>query len=217
MIWKRRLISDDMRSWVHECFDWFDERFEPPQFPILPTKAFFSAPAGDDLSTARLLLDDVKRHMKFEQPVEMTPLDVLPAEYRHTYQTPSEVAGTYENVDGVSVIRYDPEQMHQPIQFVSLIAHELMHARLSGMENEVPGGEEAHELATDLGCIIAGFGIFQLQAADDAGWAGYLSQQSRAFSLALFLNRRGQAHESVAGFLSPRCNKLVRRAFKELS
>ncbi len=216
MFWSGRSISDDMRHWILECFEWFDGKFEPPPAPILPTKAFFKAPGGANEATAKLVLEDVKRHMGFDAPVELFPLNVLPAELRYTYQTPSETAGTFEDVDGIPVIQYNREQLHYPIQFINVIAHELMHARLSGAVNDVPGGEELHELATDLGCIIAGFGVFQMQAADNAGWAGYLSQPTRAFSLAVFLDRRGLGQEEVAGYLSPRCNKLLKRAIKEL-
>ncbi|MEM8979168.1 MAG: hypothetical protein AAGD04_06775 [Pseudomonadota bacterium] len=106
--------------------------------------------------------------------------------------------------------------MNRPIQFINLLAHELVQARLSGLESEVPGGEAAHELATDLGCIIAGFGVFQLQAADDAGWFGYMTQPSRAFALATFLKRRDLSVDSVSQHLSTRCKKLVLKAFKDL-
>lgn len=216
MFWSRPMVSEDIRDWIDDCFDWFDARFEPPQKLITPTKEFFAAPGGADQKTAALVLEDVKRHLNYKKPVEITPLDVLPAEYRHTYQELSSVAGTFQQVGDTPVIRYDPEQMHRPVQFISLIAHELMHARLAGLENEVPGGETAHELATDLGCIIAGFGVFQLQAADDAGWMGYMTQPSRAHALAVFLNRREQGPEQATKHLSSRCSKLLRKACKGL-
>lgn len=216
MFWSKPLVSEDLRVWIEDCFAWFDAEFAPPPAPILPTKAFFKASKGTDPETAARVLGDVKRHMGFDGPVDIAPLDVLPAEYRIDYQALSSVAGTHEKAGNASVIRYDPELMHRPLQFINLLAHELMHARLSGLEDDVPGGEGAHELATDLGCIIAGFGVFQLQAADDAGWFGYMTQPSRAFALALFLDRRDLGVEAVAPFLSPRCQKLVLRGFKAL-
>ena len=216
MFWSRPSISDDLRSWITECFDWFDEQFDPPDTPVVPTKAFFKAPTGTSPEIARLVLEDIKRHMNFDADVEIVPLNVLPAEYRIDYQSLSAIAGTYQEIEGVSVIQYDPEQMNRPIQFINLLAHELMHARLSGLESEVPGGKLAHELATDLGCIIAGFGVFQLQAADEAGWFGYMTQPSRAFALAMFLNRRGLGIDDVSSYLSSRCRKLVLKGFKDL-
>lgn len=216
MFWSRPLISEDLQGWILECFDWFDGRFDPPPAPILPTKAFFTAPGGTSPETAKLVLDDVKRHLKVDGPVELAPLDVLPAEYRIDYQALSAVAGTHEATGNGSVIRYDPDNMRRPLQFINVLAHELMHAKLAGLEHDIPGGEGAHELATDLGCIIAGFGVFQLQAADDAGWSGYMSQNSRAFAFAVFLSRRGMGAETVAPYLSSRCQTLLKRAFKAL-
>lgn len=216
MFWSRPLVSNDMHDWIVECFDWFDARFPPPLAPILPTQAFFTAPGGTGPETAMRVLEDIKRHMGFQAAVELAPLDVLPAEYRIDYQAHSQIAGTFQSDGETALIRYDPEQMNRPLQFINLMAHELMHARLAGLEDAVPGGAEAHELATDLGCIIAGFGVFQLQAADDAGWFGYMSQPSRAMALAIFLGRRGLAADAVAAHLSPRCRKLLIRAFKQL-
>ena len=183
MIWSRPLVSDDLRFWILDCFEWFDQHFAAPPKPILPTKEFFEAPKGNSVDTASLVLADVKKHMAYKGPVEIVPLDVLPAEYRKDYQALSSVSGTYEKAGNTAIIRYDPELIHRPIQFINLLAHELMHARLDGLEAEVPGGEGAHELATDLGCIIAGYGVFQLRAADEAGWSGYMTQNSRAFAL----------------------------------
>lgn len=216
MFWSRPTVSEDMRGWIYECFDWFDGTFGPASSLILPTKAFFTAGGGIGQETANAVLEDVKRSMRFDETVEIVPLDVLSADYRHTYQSTSEVAGTFQNAGGVPLIQYDPEQMHRPIGFINVLAHELMHAKLSGLEDSIPGGAMAHELATDLGCIIAGFGIFQLQAADDAGWSGYMSQQSRAFALAVFLENRGLGIDDVKPFLSTRCTKLVTRAIKEI-
>lgn len=91
-----------------------------------------------------------------------------------------------------------------------------MHARLAGMEQLVPGGAEARELATDLGCIVAGFGVFQPRAADETGWSGYLTQDSRACGLAVFLDARGLGAGAVAGHLSGRCLRYLGRALADL-
>ena len=205
-----------MRSWILDCFDWFDDRFEPPGALVVPTRTFFTAPRGSDPATARTVLEDVMRHLKHDRPVEIVPMDVLPAEYRVDYQALSSAAGTHETQGNTSIIRYDPALMNRPLQFINMLAHELMHARLAGLEDEVPGGAQAHELATDLGCIIAGFGVFQLQAADDAGWFGYMTQPSRAFALAVFLDRRGLTAEAAAPWLSARCRKLLAKAIREV-
>lgn len=205
-----------MRIWVDECFDWFDAKFVPPKGPILPNKTFFRAGKGQDLATAQLVLGDIMRLLDYDLPIALSPIAKLPPEYRHSYQALSDVAGTFQETEDERVIQYDPEMMHKPINFISTMAHEVMHARLSGLVHIVPGGEGAHELATDLGCIIAGFGVFQMQAADDAGWSGYMTQSSRAHALAVFLDRRGLGPEAVNPYLSGRCQKLLRKALRQL-
>jgi len=216
MFGRRPLVSDEMKEWIEDCFDWFDARFEPPRTPILPTATYFSASKGMGPKTARLVMDDIQRHLGFSDFVELVPLDTLPAEYRLDFNAMGEVAGTFQRDGDTPVIQYDPALMARPMNFINTMAHELMHARLDGLTSEVPGGDAMHELATDLGCIIAGFGVFQLQAADDVGWSGYMSQNSRAYALAVFLRRRNLGLEAVVDHLSTRCAKLVRRAFRSL-
>jgi len=41
-----------------------------------------------------------------------------------------------------------------------------------------------------------------------------MSQDSRAYALGLFLRRRGLERDSVAGHLTPRCQKLLTKAMK---
>ena len=216
MFWSGPMVKEDTRKWIMDSFDWFEAKFSSPEQPILPTKSFFKAPYGTDHDAAVIVLNDIKRLLFFNQNVELQPLNILPVEYRHSYQNLSEVAGTYQKIGGSHVIHYNPEHMHHPIQLICTMAHELMHAKLSELESKMPGGEKLHELSTDLACIIAGFGVFQVQAADDMGWSGYLRQSTRAYALAVFLNRRNLGVESISRHLSSRCQKLLKRAFKEL-
>ena len=217
MFGRKLAISQDMADWIGECFDWFDARYPAPPKPILPTRAFFTAPGGTDAATAQAVLADIKRLLHFDLPIDMLPIERPVGEYRHTYTSMGEIAGTYQETSEGRVIHYDPEAMTRPINFIATLSHEVMHARLSGRVHEVPGGEAAHELATDLGCIIAGFGVFHLQAADDQGWAGYMSQEARAHALALFLDNRGLSSEAVKAHLSPRCFRYLRKALKDIA
>ena len=100
----RSRVSEDMRSWIFDCFDWFDDRFEPPDQLVLPTRAFFQAPKGIGQDTAEQVLADIQRHMKIDQRIEIVPLDVLPGEYRLDYNALSSVAGAYDNSAGIPVI-----------------------------------------------------------------------------------------------------------------
>lgn len=217
MFWSKPLVSDDMADWIDDCFDWFDARFPPPEAPILPTRAFFKAGRGQDEAAAAQVLEDVKRLLHFDLPIQLAPIQRVSADYRHSYQSMGETAGTYQETDEGRLIHYDPEMMVRPLIFINTMAHEVMHARLSGLEDQIPGGAGAHELATDLGCIIAGFGVFQLQAADDQGWSGYMTQESRAVALAVFLQQRELGIDAVRSYLSGRCQRLLGKATKRLN
>ena len=212
MFRRKPAVSEDMADWIAACFGWFDTRFPPPAKPILPTKDFFTAPGGTGPETAKAVLTDIKRLMHYLLPFARPPGDL-----RHSYQTLAEIGGTYQEGPDGRVIHYDPEAMANPIAFISTLAHEVMHARLSGLQHQVPGGEGAHELATDLGCIIAGFGVFQIQGADDTGWSGYLSQEARAHALAVFLADRGLGADAVTAHLSGRCQRYLKRALRDLT
>lgn len=152
-------------------------------------------------------------------PVKITvdPLPKIDPRWRHDYETMGEIAGEYHHDTDTPVVRYNPELMDQPLSFINTMVHELIHARLSDVIHDLPGGEGAHELATDLHCIIAGFGCIQLQAAEQAGWSGYMTQPSRAVALALFLERKGLTPDDAAPYLSARPRKWLSKAWTMIS
>ncbi|MEP1537601.1 MAG: hypothetical protein ABJQ34_16635 [Paracoccaceae bacterium] len=210
---KSSAISDDMAHWITECFDWYESNFTTCEGPVLPNKSFFKAGKGKDQATAEAVLADVTRLIGFDLPIDLVPLERLPEEFRHSYQSYSEVAGTYRESEGARMIEYAPERMSRPIEFISTMAHEVIHAQLWGLEDQMPGGIEMHELATDLCAIIAGFGVFQMQGADQSGWAGYLTQETRGAALAYYLKKRELTDAAVEPYLSNRCRKYLRRGW----
>ncbi len=79
-------------------------------------------------------------------------------------------AGTYQLVeDGeggwVAEIRYDAGLLADPHALVATFAHELAHYLLSTRQREFPGGEDLHELLTDLTAVMLGFGLFLANGA----------------------------------------------------
>lgn len=221
MAWFRRapLVSDDMAGWIEESFDWVqDERpgWWAAATLVTPTKAFFTAPGCEDHTTAKLVLDDLRRILGIEAAIALERLPVLPDELSHEYGVTSRVAGEYWHDETDPMITYDPKLMRRPVSFINTMAHELMHARLAPGVDILPGGAGAHELATDLHCIIAGFGLFQLNAAEQDGWSGYMSQAARARALAEFLHRKSMDPTEALDRLGTRPGKLLRRALKEL-
>ena len=214
MFWSCPLVSEDMADWIYDSFDWYEARFDTADTLILPTAAFFTAKKGTSAETARQVLADVQTHLSYSHPLTLAPLEVVPAELRQSYQSTGDVAGTFQSDGTDALITYDPELLNRPLALINTLAHEVMHAQLHDVVSDFPGGEGAHELATDLGCIIAGFGAIQMQAADDLGWAGYMRQPTRAYALAVFLSRRALPIDLAKPYLSARCFKLLKQAAK---
>lgn len=152
-----------------------------------------------------------------QQNIRFEPLPALPDEISHEYGEMAEVAGQYWHDDNEPLITYNPRLMRTPIAFINTLTHELMHAHLSGVVDDIPGGEAAHELATDLHCITHGFGLFQLEAAETMGWSGYMTQPSRAFALAVFLNLTDIPASDALPYLGPRSTKHLIRAIKDIA
>ena len=207
------IISDDMADWIVDSFAWELAHDPAPRRLIQPTAEFIAATKGDEAATARAVLHDVCRHLGSDRPFKLEPLPELPDEWSHDYGRLAEVAGTYEYDAQAPVIRYSAKSMARPVGFINTMAHEIMHDRLHPHEADLPGGTAAHELSTDLHCIFLGFGLFQLAAAEQLGWSGYMSQPSRAYALALFLGLWAPDSQAEAfRFLPPRAAKLLKQA-----
>jgi hypothetical protein len=204
-----RPLDEAKRDWILDhaewaVAEWGDVLFDRPL--ITPTRAYFAAPKGENAATAQAVFDDLRRllHIPPALPIALLPQGSLPDQAAMDHSKITVVSGTYTDDPDHPVITYDPRLLRRPISFISTMAHELMHLILSPHVDAMPGGAETHELATDLHAILFGFGIFQMEDAEQMGWAGYLSQDSRAFALALFLAMRGQEVEAALPHLSPR-------------
>lgn len=213
---RRPLVTDDMADWILDCADWAEETGRMGRRLILPTKDDFRAPGGEGPEVARRVADDIARHMGLaDRAFRVEPIDALPAEHRHQYGQLSAVAGQYWHDADEPLITYDPAMMARPLPFIATMAHELMHLALADAVDEVPGGDAVHELATDLLTIFAGFGVLQMTGAAQAGWAGYMTQDSRAWALAVFLRRTGGAPETATPWLDPRDRTRLARALSD--
>ncbi len=215
------IVSDDMGGWILDSFGWVMQRTAPLSWRkttplVLPTKAYFDASSGDSVETATAIGHNIMALLGLDIPeIRFEPLPVLPDEIAHEYGKTSEVAGEYWHDPQSPLITYNPRLMRCPTSFINVMAHELMHAHLADVVDEAPGGAAAHELATDLHCITHGFGIFQMSDAEDSGWSGYMTQPSRAFALAVFLQLTATPLSEALAYLPPRSAKLLRRAVKE--
>jgi hypothetical protein len=210
MFWSSNLVPDETADWISETFGWFIATLDPTVFfdetpLILPTRDFFDAPGGNSHATAESVFAQVAKHMGMaDWPCRL----IRQADDPDTHvgialmvkDAPGGPGGTYREGGGEIEITYNPGLMSSPVAFINMLSHELSHYLLSPHVEDIPGGEELHELATDLAAIYAGFGVIQLeggmiaegyQGAFEMGWrignVGYLSSEGRAYALALFL------------------------------
>lgn len=215
---KKASISDDLKDWIVDSFDWADDTFgaewTASRQLITASRDFFTAGAGETPEVAQQIADDIARLLPVRQ-IPVAPLNRIDPEFAHTYQEGASVAGLYHHDWDNPLIQYDPGLMRQPVAFINTMTHELMHARLANYVALMPGGEQVHELSTDLHCITHGFGLFAIDGPAQAGWSGYMTQESRAYALAVFLARHEIAPEEATGRLNPRGAKAVKRAVAE--
>ncbi len=219
MFWGRKpSISDDLKGWIIDSFDWADDTFgknwTDSRKLITPSRDYFTAGAGQTPEVAQQIANDIAALLPVA-PIEVQPLSNLPPEYRHNYQDIAGVGGTYLHDDHDSLISYDAALMATPIAFINTMTHELMHARLAPHIDAMPGGEPVHELSTDLHCITHGFGLFALDGPAQMGWSGYMTQESRAYALAVFLAQHDLNPQDALTRLSPRSAKALKRAMTE--
>ncbi|WP_299209693.1 hypothetical protein [uncultured Tateyamaria sp.] len=212
-------IDEDTQDWVIDSFFWAidNQLLTPNTRAIHVTKSNFPAPNGPHQEVAQALIHAIQKHLGIEnQDIVAAPLNGLPAEYRHQYGQFSSVGGTWQSDGTQALITYDPETITQRRAFLSTLVHEVMHHRLHMTALDMPGGPEAEELSTDLHCITTGFGALQMQGAEEAGWQGYLRQETRAFAYAVFLLLTEPDSNTRDNGLPSRSSRLVKKASKLL-
>lgn len=237
MFWNRDIVDTHTAEWVEEAFAWLIETLGPDAFfvetsLVEPTRSFFDVPGGDSHETALAVFERIKELMGMtEWPCELlrseANVDPLLAPTVSVEDVPLEAAGTFGFSDESVQITYDPGLMTQPLGFVSTMAHELCHYLLAEHVETAPGGEEAHEIMTDLAAIYAGFGILQIQGGMVAegfqdsfaqGWQignlGYLSTEVRCYALAVFIAVRDMKPNTPEKYFDDGKTRLYRRALK---
>ncbi len=165
----------------------------------------------------KLIAQPVRPEARVSEFVFLSPLDKgLPL-------------GTFGVADNEIAITYDPGNLNDSVTLVATFAHELAHYRLAPLLEDLPGGEEMHEFATDLMTVYMGFGLFganrafnfaQHQSFMGQGWGwsrqGYLTERAWAFALAVFLQLRAESANDVRPFLKAHLYADLRKAKRYL-
>jgi hypothetical protein len=218
-------LDPEAERWHLETWAWFLARFggraDLDLSPIvLPSSHFFPASETKGHARALHIMDCVKEHARMsgwpcrlesqtERP-ELRVGDVTALNLDHT----NFPAGTFALSGNEAVVTYDPGSVSDPMKLIATLAHELAHYKLSNVAEDPPGGEDAHEPATDLLTIYLGFGIFgansafnfnQHQDAVSQGWSwsrlGYLSEREWIFALAVFLTLKHEPAQQLHRYL----------------
>lgn len=118
------------------------------------------------------------------------------------------------------------DHLKMPEELTATLAHELAHVLLLGQGKLHREYDRDHELLTEMLCVFYGLGIFRANAAfrfnkGFEGWswqsAGYLSQQSWGYVLALHAFIRNEENPGWAKFLTANLQKDLARSIHWLS
>jgi hypothetical protein len=126
------------------------------------------------------------------------------------------------------------QQLRDEAALVATLAHEVAHYLLSSSERPVPGGEDCHELLTDLAAVFLGFGIFLGNNARTSrhtqgelgtqygGWfvagsQGYLSERALMTALAISETLAGRDPMAAAPWLKPHLASDLRDAARYIA
>lgn len=231
----RTFLEEDLEAWTFEAWAWLMRNLggmsRIAETPVVqPNRDFF--PPSDASGHERAL--HVFGCVKAAMGMEAWACDLEAFRRRGEEQVgefvslrPRKVAplGTYETDGNRVLIRYSADLVARPGDLVATFAHELAHYLIAGCEEPWPGGEEAHELITEMTVAYAGFGGFAANAAVDfvghgdtfsQGWrltgGGYLSKRTWAFALAIFLALRGEGTDNVDRWIKIDVTHDTRRA-----
>jgi len=206
---KSRFLDAEVEDWCLETWGWLltnlggMKRFR--QVPLVTaTREFFPPTQTEGHERALYVFEQVKSLMAMEErPCRLQAFDLPPRGQRvglyAKIQRGGTANGTFQIKDGEVTICYASELVAEPRKLIATFAHELSHYLLALMMKPIPGGNDLHELATELTVAYTGFGIFsanvafhfeQHQDPFGQGWSsgrnGYFSERTWAFALALF-------------------------------
>jgi len=204
-----RFLDAEIEDWVLETWGWLMtnlggmERLRVTEL-VLPTKDFYPPTEATGHARALYIFERTRAWMAMtDWPVELQVVERPPRAQRvGTYaalQRGASANGTFRIEDRQVCITYAADLVDNPRQLIATLSHELAHYLLATVREPIPGGNQLHELATELTVAYAGFGVFAANAAfsfqqhQDAfgqGWSaqrsGYFSERTWAFALALF-------------------------------
>ncbi|MGL6076142.1 MAG: hypothetical protein ACRC8S_18440 [Fimbriiglobus sp.] len=204
------------KEWVEERLQWLSEEFDDHAFNgrrlVLPTPEFFPQNYDGSERAARELFDHICGFMDVDPDwISLRFVEDAGKVWlvNEAGQYLPHAAGTYEEGFRQFIIKLDKSQLHEPMELVGTIAHELAHVRLLG-ENRCMSEEYDNELLTDLTVVFFGLGIFLANCprnwdSHNKKWPGtdlikpeYMSPPMFGYALAHLAWFRGEEHPDWA-------------------
>jgi len=236
---KSTFVEKELEAWSLETWAWLMRTLggmqRLNQTPlVLANKDFFPPTDTEGAARGRYIFDLVRRWMGIgDWACTLESYERRPANAElgglAMLRGPNDPSGTFRIDDGQPIVSYALDLVDQPRVLIATLAHELSHYMIAHAwaKGPSPGGQEAHELTTELCVAYAGFAVFganaafefgQFQGAGVQGWSsqrrGYFSERTWAFALAIFLELRGD--DLPSGVLKPGVEDLTRKAIKYL-
>jgi len=235
---KSRFLDADIEGWCLETWAWLLtnlgglKRLREMQL-VLANRDFFPPTETEGHERALYVFERVKLWMgmkdwacelqAMERGDELQRVGTYAA-LQHRRRSPE---GSFRIEDGEVIITYAADLVAQPRRLIATLSHELAHYLLASIRKPFPGGNDLHELATELTVAYCGFGLFgandafsfeQHQDPFGQGWRagrrGYFSESTWAFAIALFATLN--EIEIPNGELKPSVADLTRKAMKYL-
>lgn len=244
MFWTGRKspLDGESEDWLIDCWRWLlDNLDDLDKFRasplVLPDGKFFPLRGGQGHAQAEEIFKIVANLTGTANwPFELVPQaeDIDPAVgpltlVRNVGYGP---AGTFSvNPSKRLIVTYNPGLLDNPLALIATLVHEIAHAILLTIKEEVPGGPDLQEWATDVSTVFMGFGLFGANSAVEfrqftdvgsgsQGWSlrrsGYLNEAEWAFSLAIFLSLRKEPLQTVSEWLKPSPKALLKQSMKYL-
>jgi len=244
MFWSGRKspIDEESEDWLIACWRWLldylDDLKQLRGFPlVLPNMAFFPSTRKEGHERAEYYFRAVAALCgTAEWPFDLVPQQEgvnpklgPPAVVQNVEPEPH---GTFSFRPGQRLkVSYDPGLLEHPVNLIATFIHEIAHAILMGIGQEVPGGPEMEEFATDVATVFLGFGVFGANSAFEfqpysdvgsgtQGWSmqnsGYLTEAEWAFAIAIFLSLRDERMAPLAEWLKPTPRTLLKQSMRYL-
>jgi hypothetical protein len=220
---KKSPLDEDTEDWLLTCWKWLLDNVSTAeqvrQSPtILPIGDFFQETDKEGHDRALHVFDAVAAlsgvaDWPFDLVAQEEEFNPVLAPLAVVQNVKPDPLGTFSiQTEGRLTVSYNRKLLTEPIGLIATFIHEIAHAILMGIEEEIPGGPELEECVTDVTTVLLGFGVFGAKTSR----SGYLTEAEWAFCLALFLSKKGESEDKITNWLKPNPMALLKQSMRYL-